>query len=755
MMVNEKPVPASPCGQYIKTTFELGKGAQRIVFRGNDLHNGRCVAWCEPKLKGEKEWETFTKTSSLLESVKHKNIVSFIEFWEASPNSSRTPVLITELMGCTLKQHLHTSPRGFVDSAIKSWASQILEAIMYLQTYSSHHVIVHRTLRCDHVCININTGEVKVSSFGSAVLKERGKYLDDPVGQVEFMSPEMAVEHYNESTDIYSYGIVLLEMLTGENPYEECDKLSQAIDCLKTKKYPKILETITCPYSRDLVRSCIEHNVEKRLNLNQIMSHRYFQEVGRTPTKFSNHIGHGHVKSSAETPLPTGWPKISFNSLDGDNMRICISHPDNPGDVQYYSINTQTDQSRYVAASLVRGDYIKEVHLQDAQNQIHKLIEKVKRQTRVKSELMDFYGPITDDNTGDEISPITDMPQPMPVQPKTPKTPKVALRLCSWDYEDQHVELELSQTRIGKIVKFQFGILDNDPEEIAEKMVKEGHLIADNKADFLERLKTIVEEQQDEARRQQMEDVEEDVIEQDSAVKVEEPPPSAEPENEQSNSSLTIEVRRKLSHDKANHHATSPDIDTRSLHSETSNSVHQDTYNSVKSATNGMDSVVSPPIVTSSGLALPPNYYRPTTPGMMLYPPTAQYMMVPPGTMHHSGSIPSAGMHQMPGHHHQIPPNYLMMQSGHIPHSSIYTNGHIAAGWGHGAPMVRSQHDMNNISSMRMPVTAAHHLPYMAASQNQRVEMDLRTVRGDQDTPPPGFRNDMMSAAPLDCRSDT
>ena len=69
--------------------------------------------------------------------------------------------------------------------------------------------------------------------------------------------------------------------------------------------------------------------------------------------------------------------------------------------------------------------------------------------------------------------------------------------------------------------------------------------------------------------------------------------------------------------------------------------------------------------------------------------------------------------------------------------------------------MVRSQHDMNNISSMRMPVTAGHHLPYMAANQNQRVDMDLRTVRGDQDTPPPGFRNDMMSAAPLDCRSDT
>ena len=36
-------------------------------------------------------------------------------------------------------------------------------------------------------------------------------------------------------------------------------------------------------------------------------------------------------------------------------MRICISHADNPAEVQYYSINTQTDQSRYVAASLVCG----------------------------------------------------------------------------------------------------------------------------------------------------------------------------------------------------------------------------------------------------------------------------------------------------------------------------------------------------------------------------------------------------------------
>ena len=52
------------------------------------------------------------------------------------------------------------------------------------------------------------------------------------------------------------------------------------------------------------------------------------------------------------------------------------------------------------------------------------------------------------------------------------KTPKgVSLKFCDFDIEEQHIELELSQTRIGKIVKFQFGIMDNEAEEIAERLV--------------------------------------------------------------------------------------------------------------------------------------------------------------------------------------------------------------------------------------------------------------------------------------------
>ena len=73
------------------------------------------------------------------------------------------------------------------------------------------------------------------------------------------------------------------------------------------------------------------------------------------------------------------------------------------------------------------------------------------------------------------LKPLLLQPQQIPVSSKPPKAPKIALTLCSFDVEENHVELELSQTRIGKIIKFQFGIMDNEAEEIADRLVSTDH----------------------------------------------------------------------------------------------------------------------------------------------------------------------------------------------------------------------------------------------------------------------------------------
>eukprot|EP00116_Pleurobrachia_bachei_P008866 sb/3469128/ len=221
MMVTDKPVPMSPCGQFIKTSHELGKGNQRVVYRGVDVRTGRCVAWCEPKklnspyipsqFKKEKDFISFIRSSILLETVHHKNIVAFLEMWEPSPSGSRTPILITELMSCSLTQHFKGSPRGFDHAVIQYWARQVLEAIKYLH-FNGSHVIVHRS------------GDVKLSSFCTAVVKHPGKELDELVEPPEFMSPEMVREKYDQRTDVYSYGLTLLEMITQVSGHTQTNK---------------------------------------------------------------------------------------------------------------------------------------------------------------------------------------------------------------------------------------------------------------------------------------------------------------------------------------------------------------------------------------------------------------------------------------------------------------------------------------------------------------------------------------------------
>jgi len=197
--------------------------------------------------------------------------------------------------------------------------------------------------------------------------------------------------------------------------------------------------------------------------------------------------------------------------------------------------------------------------------------------------------------------------------------------------------------------------------------------------------------------------------------------------------------------------------------------------NNVLFQTNGVDSVgsvISPPIQTSRGMAVP-NYYRPGTSqqhGVMFYPP--QYMMMPggitsPGIAGHQMPGHQMQGHQIPGHQlsgHQLPSNYMMMPAGHMAPghiapghmptghmpNSMYSNGHIPQGWA-AAPLpgpVRSAHDLNSI---RMPVSAGH-ISYMP--EQHRTELEIRShtqyVRSEQDTPPPGYAGEIMAPATVD-----
>ncbi|NXP47184.1 WNK3 kinase, partial [Heliornis fulica] len=83
--------------------------------------------------------------------------------------------------------------------------------------------IIHRDLKCDNIFITGPTGSVKIGDLGLATLMRtsfaKSVIARHLVGTPEFMAPEMYEERYDESVDVYAFGMCMLEMGTSEYPY--------------------------------------------------------------------------------------------------------------------------------------------------------------------------------------------------------------------------------------------------------------------------------------------------------------------------------------------------------------------------------------------------------------------------------------------------------------------------------------------------------------------------------------------------------
>jgi WNK lysine deficient protein kinase len=110
---------------------------------------------------------------------------------------------------------------------IKNWCTQILEGLRYLHTRDPS--IIHRDIKCDNIFINGALGQVKIGDLGLAtILSQTGAALKQSIiGTPEFMAPEFYEEKYDEKVDVWAFGMSVLEMVTLEYPFSECDNPAQ------------------------------------------------------------------------------------------------------------------------------------------------------------------------------------------------------------------------------------------------------------------------------------------------------------------------------------------------------------------------------------------------------------------------------------------------------------------------------------------------------------------------------------------------
>ncbi|XP_066113591.1 serine/threonine-protein kinase WNK2 isoform X11 [Saccopteryx bilineata] len=272
-----KAVATSLDGRFLKFDIELGRGSFKTVYKGLDTETWVEVAWCE--LQDRKltklERQRFKEEAEMLKGLQHPNIVRFYDFWESSAKGKRCIVLVTELMTSgTLKTYLKRF-KVMKPKVLRSWCRQILKGLMFLHTRTPP--IIHRDLKCDNIFITGPTGSVKIGDLGLATLK-RASFAKSVIGTPEFMAPEMYEEHYDESVDVYAFGMCMLEMATSEYPYSECQNAAQIYRKVTCGIKPASFEKVHDPEIKEIIGECICKNKEERYEIKDLLSHAFFAE---------------------------------------------------------------------------------------------------------------------------------------------------------------------------------------------------------------------------------------------------------------------------------------------------------------------------------------------------------------------------------------------------------------------------------------------------------------------------------------------
>ena len=146
-----------------------------------------------------------------------------------------------------------------------SIAYQVLTGLEYLHSQR----IIHRDIKPGNILLN-RRGDVKLCDFGISSLhgEEDASLQTTVIGTSRFMSPErLRAKPYGKVSDIWSFGLVMLELWKGEIPFKDCESIVSLVITVEETSLDELLSGIQSTSSslRDLLLFCLQQEPEKRM----------------------------------------------------------------------------------------------------------------------------------------------------------------------------------------------------------------------------------------------------------------------------------------------------------------------------------------------------------------------------------------------------------------------------------------------------------------------------------------------------------
>ncbi|XP_077573409.1 raf-1 proto-oncogene, serine/threonine kinase a isoform X2 [Stigmatopora nigra] len=250
----------------------IGSGSFGTVYKGK-WHGDVAVKILKVTNPTPEQLQAFRNEVAVLRKTRHVNILLFMGYM----TKEKLAIVAQWCEGSSLYKHIHVLETNFKMIQLIDISRQTAQGMDYLHAKN----IIHRDMKSNNIFLHEGL-TVKIGDFGLATVKARwsgSHQVEQPSGSILWMAPEVIRMQdnnpYSFQSDVYSYGIVLFELMTGELPYSQTANRDQIIFMVGRGYLSPDLSKLykNCPKAmKRLVADCIKKLKDERPLFPQILS---------------------------------------------------------------------------------------------------------------------------------------------------------------------------------------------------------------------------------------------------------------------------------------------------------------------------------------------------------------------------------------------------------------------------------------------------------------------------------------------------
>ncbi|XP_071437671.1 serine/threonine-protein kinase PAK 3-like [Pithys albifrons albifrons] len=304
-----------PLQKYIELE-NIGSGAFGAVCRAFDTATGMEVAIKKINLQRPNIKVLTLNEFEVLRTKKNSNIVNYLDSYIVEEELW----LVMEYMdGGTLDDVI--SKAGMCEGQMAAVSRECLQGLYFLHS----HRVIHRDIKSSNILIRTD-GSVKLADFGlCAQLSVEQCYRSSVIGTPWWMAPEVVTSRpYGPKVDIWSLGIVGLEMIEGEVPYQD-ETSTMAQHMISTGGTPKLKKPKeVSAWLRDFLTCCLETDQDRRWSAQELLQHPWIESAMPASSLVPLIALVKTLKEETRLQQPTGLVPIPYSPLTLVSRRIPV-----------------------------------------------------------------------------------------------------------------------------------------------------------------------------------------------------------------------------------------------------------------------------------------------------------------------------------------------------------------------------------------------------------------------------------------------